>query len=184
MKRHSAAGETVTARTWEIIEVTESRKSKIIGSLIGLLPYLLVAWASTKFNHSITFWNALGFIAAARLLFGFTDELGGILAWRLHGRRIAVANALKYLRVNKFPLRYFNHDDFLNYMARVEADDSLEPRSRSAAAVWVRTLALFENMGILIGARMNSASNAALEIYSPRAAAPDFTYDPSKAPPI
>lgn len=151
-------------------------KSAIIVSAFAAVPYLLVAWGYTALvdGGAIAFWIGLAVLLGARLFFALVETVGSILAWRLHGRRIMVEKFLFVLRTKNFPRRYYDHDDFTNYLDRVENDDALSPSLRRDAKEWYKFLGIFEDLGILIGARMHSATEIALETYSPRANAPRF----------
>jgi len=37
-----------------------------------------------------TFWTAIGVFLGARMFFGIIECFGGILVWRLYGRKVAV----------------------------------------------------------------------------------------------
>jgi hypothetical protein len=54
---------------------------------------------------------------------------------------------------------------------KLRAENTSPESLRMSATQAYRESALFEQMGILLGARMHSASDAALDIYSPRAEA-------------
>jgi hypothetical protein len=151
-----------------------STKSGIIVLGISMVPYLLVAWGVTEFidGHTRTFWLTLTVLLAARLFFAFIECLGGILVWRLYGRELAVGNFLRVLRENKFPKRYYQHDDFLNYLSRVESDEASPQALKFEVTAWNSMLLMWENSGVLVGARMHAATEIALERYSPRRLAP------------
>jgi hypothetical protein len=81
---------------------------------------------------------------------------------------------VEFLRANDLPRRKYAHDDFLNYLARIE-DEPAYPTSLKAAAKEIYfVLSTFESMGILLGMRMHSASEAALDIHSPKGEAPIY----------
>jgi hypothetical protein len=155
-------------------------KSAIIVLAFATIPYLLVAWGYTALvgGGTIVFWIGLGLLLGARLFFALIEMVGSILAWRLHGRRIMVENFLRFLRTKNFPRRYYDHDGFTNYLDRVENDDALSPSLRRDAKEWYKLLGIFEDLGIFVGARMHSATEIALETYSPRANAPRFVLNP------
>ena len=148
-----------------------------------MVPYLLVAWGVTEFidGQTRTFWITLAVLVVTRLVFAFIECLGGILVWRLHGRELMVTNFLRVLRENKFPKRYYRHDDFLNYLSRVEEDESSSQALRFEVKAWNSLLLMWENSGVLVGARMHAATEIALERYSPRRLAPVMSYDSSNS---
>lgn len=137
------------------------------------MPYVLVSWAYAKLSDG-SFWAALGVLLGIRLFFGAIETLANILAWRVYGRKKAIEANLAMLRASGFPRRTHSHDDFLNYLSRIEDDESCSRDVKIAAKQWYHTLALFENMGILVGARMHAAADSALDIYSPHNEAPVF----------
>ena len=71
------------------------------------IPYGLVTWGYTVFTDGDVqaFWVALGVLLGIRLFFSLIEMLGGVLYWRLYGRRIVLSNALKFLKTNGFPPR-------------------------------------------------------------------------------
>ena len=157
------------------MSMTAAEKSRSIGGLIAVIPYALVAWGYTKLDPETSFWAALGVMIGVRLFFAIIETLGGVLAWRLHGRAIAVNNALRLFRENEFPARLYRHDGLSSYLARIVDDDSTSPELRRTAQETERMLGLFEDVGILPGWRLRSATEAALDIYSPREKAPEWS---------
>lgn len=149
--------------------MTSTERSQAIGSLIASIPYALIAWGYTKFDASVSFWIALGVLLGVRLMFAIVELLGSVLAWRLHGRTIAVNNALRLFRENQFPPRQYRHDDLSSYLFRIKGDGNIGPELRRTAKEFEAVLEIFDNMGILTGWRMRSAAEAALDIYAPRA---------------
>jgi hypothetical protein len=152
--------------------LTPSEKTRFISGLIALIPYALLAWGVTKFDTDLSFWTALGVLLGVRLIFGIIEMVGGILAWRLHGRDLAVNNFLRVLRENKFPPRHDKREDILAYLSCIQEGFGVDGALKSTAREMEALLVMCEGMGILAGARMYSASEAALEIYSPRVNAP------------
>lgn len=150
-------------------------RSRIIMSLFSFVPYLLVSWAYMALvdGGASQIWTAFGVLVAVRLFFSVIETLGSVLSWRLYGKQVMVNKFLQLLRVNNFPKRHYAHDDLLNYLARIE--DGPYPTSLKASAKEIELLlSTFESMGILLGMRMYSASEAALDAYSPKSEAPIF----------
>ncbi len=145
-------------------------KSGAILFFFSWVPYLLVAGGYSQFVHGDmrAFWPALGTLVAVRFFFIVIEWLGGILTWRLYGKRRVVAKFLEFLRANNYPKRFYHHDNFLAYLTRIQDDRSFLEPLRMSARQTERELELFEEMGMLLGMRMHSASEAALEIHSPR----------------
>jgi len=80
----------------------------------------------------------------------------------------------RWLQANQFPRRYYERDDFLNYLARVEEDNALSQDVKYQAKIMYALLSMTEDVGIMSGARMHSATEIALEMYSPRKMAPQW----------
>lgn len=151
-------------------------KAAILFGAIGLVPYLAVAWGVAVWANGGwgTFCLAIGALVAARAFFAACEGLSALLHWRFRGRKIAVDGFLRSLRGNNFPPRYYQHDDFLTYLFRVRDDFATPPQTKWEAKAIESMLAMFENAGILTGARWHAASEAALEAFSPRGQAPEF----------
>lgn len=151
-------------------------RSRIIMSLFAFVPYLLVSWAymAVVNGDSGDFWKALGLLVAVRFFFSVIETLGTVISWRLYGKRFMVNKFVELLRANNFPKRKYAHDDFLNYLARIEDDPSCPATVKASAKEIYFLLSTFESMGILLGMRMHSASDAALDVYSPKAEAPIY----------
>lgn len=73
-------------------------------------------------------------------------------------------------------MREYRHDDLGNYLARIEDSEDLDPSVKRTAKDLGTLLNMFEQQGILIGLRMYSATEAALDLYSPKAAAKEFPW--------
>jgi hypothetical protein len=80
-----------------------------------------------------------------------------------------VQGFLAVLRANDFPPRENPHDDFLGYLARLDSDYQPKPDYQRAAKELYTLLASTEAQGIIAGMRMHAASDAALDLYSPKA---------------
>ena len=98
-----------------------------------------------------------------------------MLAWKLHGRKVAAGKILRWLEANKFPQRYYRHDDFTNYLDRVENDAASPPSLKQEAKQMYAILTMVEELGIFVGMRMHAATEIALEMYSPRIDAPQWS---------
>lgn len=147
--------------------------SKIIMALFAWVPYVLVSWGYANLSDG-NFWSVLGVLLAVRFFFGVIETLGSVLAWRLYGRNKMIEKNLTMLRANNFPKRQYAHDDFLNYLSRIEGDETGPQQIKLAARQWEQVLAFFESSGILLGMRMHAATDEALNIYSPKHDAPIF----------
>jgi hypothetical protein len=151
-------------------------RTYIIMFLFALVPYALVAWGYMALmdGQANDFWAAFGILLGVRLFFSTIETLGSVLAWRLYGKRLMVGKHLEFLRARSFPKRKFSEEDCLGYLSSIE-DDPDQPASLRAAAKEMHwALATCEEVGIIVGMRMHSAAEAALEVYSPKAQAPAY----------
>lgn len=139
--------------------------------ICSVTPYLLIAWGFTELTHgdSKVNWAVLGVLFLVRLF----EMLGSVLSWRLHGRKIMVDYYLELFQTNNFPKCGVMHDDLSNYLSRIES-----PYSEYPATLKVKVKEMMDALdvnrifGILTYSRVNSAAEAALDIYSPRSEAP------------
>jgi hypothetical protein len=113
------------------------------------------------------FWVALGVLLAIRLFFSIIEALGGILSWRVYGKKVMIERNLKLLRANHFPKREYAHDDFAGYLARIEQGPKYSEQLKAVAQQMYFVLSFFESAGMLSGMRMHAAADEALNIYSP-----------------
>lgn len=155
--------------------VNEEVKSGIIVWLLSLVPYVLLSWGYTALidGHARDFWIAMGALFAARLFFGIIEGLGGILVWRLYGKRVMVRKFLTILQQGNFPKRKYSHYDFGSQIAWMQGNDEFSAELQTAARDWQIMAMMTEQRGILSGMRLHSAAEAAYDIYSPKTLAPD-----------
>ena len=132
-----------------------------IMSLFAFVPYLLVAWAymAVVNGDSGDLWKALGLLVAVRFFFSVIETVGTVVSWRLYGSNSWSTSSLSFCAQTIFPKRKYAHDDFLNYLARIE-DDPTCPAAVKASVErdLLSPFPTFESMGILLGMRMHSAS--------------------------
>jgi len=149
-------------------------KAYVIMWLFAWVPYAAVAWGYKVLTEgdAKTFWYALGALVAIRTFFSVIETIGNILAWRLYAKRATVQKTLTMLRAQKFPKRQFASDDFTGHLARVEDDPEYAEAVRRDAHDYKLALYTYEQLGILSGMRMNSAFEAAFDLYSPQSEAP------------
>ena len=154
-------------------------KIGIIIFLLSIIPYLCVAGAYMEFTggHAMTFLIAFVLLSGLRLFFALIECVGSILVWRLYGREIMVRLNLRLLKENRFPMRYYRHDDFLNYLSRIKEDYASSSALKCEVKVIEAVLAMSENSGIFVSARLYHAFEIALERYSPRDLAPVMSFD-------
>ena len=102
-------------------------------SSFSLIPYLVVAWGYREMTEgdANTFWIALSVLLGVRLFFSVTETLGNVLYWRLYGRKLAVGNAVAYLRASEYPPRQYAHDNFGNYLARIQDGPRVPSNAKS-----------------------------------------------------
>jgi hypothetical protein len=145
-------------------------RSNIIITLFSVIPYLLVSWGYTALVDGAEkqFWGAFGVLIAVRLFFSVIETLSGVLSWHLYSKRLMINKFLRLLWENNYPKRTYKDEDFLDYLSRIE-DGTHSDTLKKSAKEFYSLLSTFESMGILLGIRMHSASQAALEIYSPKA---------------
>jgi hypothetical protein len=151
-------------------------RSQLITASFAWVPYALVplVYVAVTEGGPKEFWAALGLLLVVRLFFYIIETLGGVLSWWVYGKKRMIGMQLQFLRVHNFPRRKFSHDSFSAYMFRIEEDEDSPAALKALAKESTRTLELFDNLGILLGMRMHSAAEAALEAYSPKAQAPVF----------
>jgi hypothetical protein len=148
----------------------------LIVFVISLLPYALISWVYIALTEAGArdFWIAIGVLLLIRLFFAVIESFGAFLLWRIYGRRVTTDKLVAILRSSGFPMRVYAHDDFSNYVDRIKTDPAASPALRTAAWQLESMLTQHDEAGIFAGLRMRAAADAALEIYSPRAAAPQF----------
>lgn len=150
-----------------MLSMTKAERLSFVGGLVSLAVYVVVAWLSARL-FDVTLWRALAVLLIARTFFGIVEWSAGVLNWRLFGKRAVVKEFLEVLRANEFPQRYWQHESFWSYLARIEEDAKLSRKTRRAATEFERLL----GAGGFAALRAESAAEAALEEYSPRALAP------------
>ena len=138
-------------------------KTQFVGNQIASAPYLLIVAVVVVLVPSLSFWKALVLLIGIRFMIGLVETLGLVLSWGIYGREKAVIDFVALLHHNKFPGRYCKSDDFLNYLARIEDDETLEPEVRHSAREMGSLLGMYESVGMLQGARMHNVSERALE---------------------
>ena len=112
-------------------------KLLLVSFVFSSVPYLLVTWAYTAFTNGAAkdFWLALAILLGIRLFFSVIETLGGVLAWRVYGKRTSVQATLQVFRDRNFPKRTFREEDFGEYLERLlldGADRSLPPETRES----------------------------------------------------
>ncbi len=126
-------------------------------------------------------WDRSWRVAGDSTFFSLIELLGNVLYWRLYGRRIALSNALKFLKTNKFPPREYEHDTLLAYLARIQDGPEYPSPLRAAAAEAERLLTFIEQLGIGMGARNWDVWCAALDAHAPGRKQPAIFNEPTVA---
>ena len=150
-------------------------KSPLVIFILSCIPYLAVSWLYAKITEGDV-WNAFIFLISVRLFFVLIEALGSFISWHFYGKQKLIKLNLEMLIKNNFPKRMYSHDDVLNYLCRIDDDDSYSVQTKMAAKNWEQMLAFYENFGIILGMRMNSAADAALDIYSPKQEAKQISF--------
>jgi len=153
-----------------VIDMVRAEKAHMVAAGVSLVVYAAVSWIAAK-ALGLSFWWAFGGLLLVRTFFELVDGLTGIINWRVFRRRKTIDQLLGTLRANSFPPRFYHHDQMLTYLGRIEDGGYPEPVRRAAQELETM-LGLAEASGILAGARLHAAAEAALELYSPRAQAP------------
>ena len=164
-RRHSAARRgrrTLLLLLSPALPMTQAKHALVMFAF-SMLPYTLVAWGYAELTdgRSTSFWTALGVLVGVRLFFSIIEGLGKILLWRLYGRKHVVGIAMNLFKANGFPQRKYEHDTLLAYLSRIKGDPENPSRLRQSAVQVEQTLVIMEELGILVGARMHSAYEAA-----------------------
>jgi hypothetical protein len=144
-----------------------AERVRMIAGGLSLAVYAAFAWLNAQI-FDLQFWKVFGGLVAIRAFFSLIEGVATFLNWRLAGRPAAVQGFLAVLPANDFPPRENAHDDFLGYLARLDSDYQPKPDYPRAAKELYTLLASTEAQGILVGMRMHAASDAALDIYSPK----------------
>ena len=146
---------------------------RLIVILLPSIPYFLVSWGYMAYvdGGAKQFLGALGVLIALRTFFDVIEKLGGVLSWRVYGKKVTANKFAEMLCANKFPKREYSHHDFSTYLHQLEEGPSEESVKTSAKQLKF-ILEFCEEEGILLRMRMHVALDAALDIYSPRAEAP------------
>jgi hypothetical protein len=141
----------------------------IIISSFSLIPYLVVAWGYREMTEgdANAFWIALSVLLGVRLFFSVIEKLGNVLYWRLYGRKLAVGNAVAFLNASEYPPRKYFHDNFGNYLVRIQNGPECPATLRRSAVDIEHMLSMIEQLGISVGARAHSTFEAALDVYAP-----------------
>jgi hypothetical protein len=151
----------------------------LITAAISFIPYLMLAWAASELLDNTGFWEALGWLLGLRLFFGIVEMIGGILSWRVYGKRVSTGFFVQALREGGFPPRYDVYADADEYFDQVIADETQSLDTKVACGAFMGSIKAYRGVGLLPGLRIGSAWEAALEIHSPKASyvAPEHPYD-------
>lgn len=138
-----------------------------INFAFSLLPYFAVAWLfQWASREQGVFWQALGALVALRIFFHGIEWIGGIVAWRLYGRRAAIKEMVQSFRREGYPKRRQEHHDFMNYVADLEMDETVPKEQRQALRDLHCMTVGVEKVTILAGMRLHDVMDSALAEYS------------------
>ena len=142
----------------------------IVTFIFALIPYIFATWIYTELTSGDweTFFIALGVLLAVRLFFSAIETLGSVLTWRLYGKKLLVEKIMHIFQANHFPKREYKHEDVGNYVTRLREDNETPLLVKTASEQLEFLFVTYENLGVLAGARMYSAAEAALDAYSPK----------------
>jgi hypothetical protein len=159
-------------------ETLRETKERVITAALGFVPYVLLAWVISEVGGGLArdFWSVLGVLVAARFFFSVVEFVGGVLAWRVYGKRVTVRRFLSTLQARAFPPRRFMQDSTDTYLYRISEDPEYSADAKELAREIERALATSENLGLLFGMRLRAAWDAALELHSPPRLAPPFAF--------
>lgn len=131
------------------------------------LPYLMLAWALMVITDGDAkdFWLALGVLLVLRMFFSAVEALGGILLWRLYGRRFAVRKTLAVFRTNDFPAAELGEDVYA-YLYRVQRAPGCSAQLRDRVQELEFDAVKSVGKGWLPGRRARSAMQQALNEYA------------------
>jgi len=142
----------------------------IVRFFFALVPYIFATWIYTDLTggDSEMFLLALVVLLGVRLFFSTIETLGSILTWRLYGKKLLVQKIVHIFRANNFPKREYKNEDICNYVTRLREDNETSLSVKTATEQLEFLFVTYENLGVLAGARMYSAAEAALDVYSQR----------------
>lgn len=147
----------------------------ILTALISIAPYFLAAIVYTQATNGngLGYWEFLGWLIAIRTGYALAEVLASTISWRLYAKRYMVDRYVLFLKSNNFPKRQYSSDGVSSYLARI--DGYSEAKIQAAISQIQFLLTTHEDLGIISGARVSSAWEAALDEYSPRSDAPEFS---------
>lgn len=136
----------------------------------SMLPYLAIAWFAANFieEKPEEIWKMLGLLLGARFFFSLIEWLGSVLSWRMYGKKATAQKYQAFLSSKKFPAREGN-EDLDSYLYRILFVDESPAPLRENAWILSTELQAANANGLMAGLRLNSAANAALDAYSPKA---------------
>lgn len=116
-------------------------------------------------SKASTFWYTIGGLLIVRLFYSIIETLGGMLVWRVVGKRDMVSRIVQALREGRFPPANDPAEDMSSYLVRIDDDDT-PLQIRLMARELKGGLQVYESFGILPGMRVHSAMDAALRKHS------------------
>lgn len=142
--------------------------------LPSLALYVLVAWILTRVvDHAVPVWAAFVALVVARMFFALLSMLADAISWRAYMRQHYIDKFVERFRSQHFPPRKYYNQSFETYLHDLKYDQATPPGLQIAVAEVSVSLEDADIMGYFKGRRLIAAGEAALDIYSPRAQAPD-----------
>lgn len=150
--------------------MTESQ-TKFAVLALSVIPYAAVAWGYEWFvgGGRRDFWMAMGVLIAVSAFISVIEGIGGIIVWRVIGKKRMVDDFVRVFRANEFPAPEVETDDLSNYLARLIGDTKLKPDCIRVAYEFEALGLAAENRGILAGMRFHAAAEQAFKQYTPTA---------------
>lgn len=148
-------------------------KSLIIMLVVwsGLLLILTLGYTKYVGGNAHTFWHALWLIFLANLLMLMVNILTAEAVWRFSEKKIVVNSIVEFFRKNNFPMRQYSTDRIGNYLSRLETDDAISDKLKTAVMEVNRAMDLPDSVGMLHNLRMFFAWERAYELYTPKTTA-------------
>lgn len=139
-----------------------------LGFVSPLLLNAVLAWAFTAFTNgnSSTFWTTFFVLIGIRLFFALVDSIFSVLSFKLYRKKFVVQQLVNDFRRFEFPKREDLNEDWLMYLKRLQATESLPFTVRRTAAFLEGQFDLADKSGFLMGRQSEAAMEAAVNAWS------------------
>lgn len=152
-------------------------KAGWVSILVGAALYCVISWVLSAWMDGGAkefLWILIAMIGL-RIAYEFVDFVGGVIVWRVYGRRKAVAHFLEIMQKANLPMRCYCHDRIDDYLHRIESEDFHGYRTGEIKAEAKKTAAELNHLlmtvsdqhGAIAEARTWDAMGRALKIHSP-----------------